>query len=229
MIPSPVAQTAVSGSAVLDCVARDVMHSPFHRRRFDSPARLRVRRQAPGARRWGMGSIAGAPSPMASAIAAAEGFGSSTAIPTIANNPGDLELGDQGAGVTIAAGGQKITNFATLQDGWNALQNQINLISSGQSTAGYNPSMSISQVGALYSGDTSGAWANNVATNLGTSPDTNFAAAASGVLAGSSATNDVGTDTGGLLDILESDLTSGNTPLYVGIGVAALAALAYFT
>lgn len=90
--------------------------------------------QAVARRRGALGSvIAGAPSALASAIASAEGFGPTNNIPTIANNPGDLELGNIGYGTTAAAGGNAITNFGTLADGWAALQNQINLIASGQS------------------------------------------------------------------------------------------------
>ena len=166
----------------------------------------------------------------AAAIAQAEGFGQPGAVPTIANNPGDLELGNIGYGVTKAAAGQQITNFPTLQAGQAALENQINLITTGQSTAGYNPSMSIAQVGQLYSGGSSN-WANNVATALGVTPGANFAAAVGG--AGGSATptgpatssnlSTDSTDDSTLMGTTTQDLT----PYYIAAAIAALAALTY--
>ena len=153
------------------------MHSPFHRRKHDSAALVLapgLGMQAFGFPRRGLGMSA-----VASAIAQAEGFGQPGAIPTIANNPGDLELGNIGSGVTIAAGGQQITNFPTLEAGEAALENQVNLIATGTSKAGYSPSMSIAQVGQLYSGGSSN-WANNVAAALGVDPSTNFASVVSG-------------------------------------------------
>src|SRR6266446_4703355 len=65
---------------------------------------------------------------IAAAIAHAEGFGVHNAIPTRANNPGDLKLGDLGHGDINGK-----TIFATAEDGWNALQKQIGLMASGQS------------------------------------------------------------------------------------------------
>ena len=127
--------------------------------------------------RRGLGATA--PSPIAAAIASAEGYGPAGNIATRANNPGDLELGDIGYGTITASGGNKITVFPSADAGYAALQAQIGKISSGQSTAGYTPGMSIAQVGNLYAGGSSN-WANNVASYLGVSPSTNFATVAGG-------------------------------------------------
>ncbi|MGH9770306.1 MAG: hypothetical protein ACRD4Q_01170 [Candidatus Acidiferrales bacterium] len=106
-------------------------------------------------------------SALANAIARAEGFFSEGSIPSSANNPGDIEIGDQGQG-TIAGK----TVFGTLDAGWNALYNQINLMLTGRSSV-YDPSMTINQVAQLYTGgDQASAWANNVASALGVTPDT---------------------------------------------------------
>ena len=127
----------------------------------------------------GLGLITGAPSELASAIAQAEGYGPSTNIATLANNPGNLVIGDIGYGTITAAGGIRITKFATAAAGWAALQNQIDLIASGSSSLYPNgDSMSIAQVGAIYSGDSSGTWAKNVASILGVDPSSSFAQAA---------------------------------------------------
>lgn len=101
---------------------------------------------------------------IASAIATAEGAPAST------NNPGDLELGDIGYGTFSAAGGNQITNFPDEASGESALENQINLMVSGNSSV-YSPSMTLSQAGLIYSGGSSN-WANNVGAALGVDPDT---------------------------------------------------------
>lgn len=80
------------------------------------------------------------------------------------NNPGDIE---DGAGNLI--------QYATLEDGWNALLHQVHLFFGGSKL--YNPSMTINQVAYLYADgahDPAGAqaWASNVAAELGVSPDT---------------------------------------------------------
>jgi hypothetical protein len=178
--------------------------------------------------RRGIGGL----SRMGQAISTAEGFGPSGNVPTIANNPGDLELGDIGYGVTQAAGGQQITNFPTLEAGEAALENQINLIATGTSKAGYTPSMSIAQVGQLYSGGSS-AWANNVAAALGVSPDTNFASLIDGALASTSASvtapADASLDTSGssISDLLAGLVPSTDTAPYIVGGLVVVAALAY--
>ena len=80
-------------------------------------------------------------SPLAQAVANAEGFEFPKAlIPTLANNPGDLELGDVGYGVMQASGGNRITVFASASLlGWAALENQdFEKIFSGRSKP-YSP------------------------------------------------------------------------------------------
>lgn len=179
-------------------------------------------------RRRGMGFAA--PSPLAAAISQAEGFGVAGAIPTVANNPGDLAIGDIGYGVM---GSANITKFPDVATGYQALQNQINLIASGQSKAGYPANATIAQVSNIYSGSTSGQWGNNVATILGVTPDTPFAAVASGsasapgVLASSGATSTTPLAGASLSDLLSGFSTgSDTTPLLIG-GIAAMAALTY--
>lgn len=96
----------------------------------------------------------------ANAIATAEGFGVSGAIPTRAHNPGDLKLGDKGFG-TLAGH----TVFASDADGWAALYRQINLWRTGKS-AHANLDTNIAQISEFYAGDSAN-WARNVAAALG--------------------------------------------------------------
>lgn len=188
---------------------------PGRRRRHDSAERLGV-----GSGQWAVGLRglfparglgATAPSPIAAAIASAEGYGHAGNIPTRANNPGDLEIGDIGYGTITASGGNKITVFPNAAAGYTALQNQVNLISSGQSTAGYTPGMSIAQVGNLYAGGSSN-WANNVASYLGVSPSTNFSTVAGGQSASlpTSFPVTLTTDQSAIVspDVLASDVTA---------------------
>lgn len=104
---------------------------------------------------------------IAKAIALAEGFYVSGSIPQRANNPGDLVEGDIGNG-TLGAG---ITVFATPEDGWNALYNQVSKMLNGTSHI-YSPNMTIAQVAGKYTATQQTAWANNVSGSLGVSPDT---------------------------------------------------------
>jgi len=182
--------------------------------------------------RRGMGVMCGlagsSPSSVAQAIATAEGYGVSGAIPTKANNPGDLKLGDQGYG-TING----ITVFPSASAGWSALESQIGLISSGKSQAGYSTDMSISQVGQLYSGGDSN-WAKNVAAALGVSTDTTFSSVASGspVQTASTASTpsvavDDGTDSFDLSSMLSEVPGGASTAVLtaagIGVGLALLA------
>lgn len=103
-----------------------------------------------------------------SAIANAEGYGVPGAIPTEANNPGDLALGDIGYGTL----GNNITVFPSASAGADALTNQENLISNGES-ANYSSGESIADMGTTYAGASGGStWAANVAKFLGVSPNT---------------------------------------------------------
>lgn len=107
-----------------------------------------------------------APSPeigqFAIAIATAEGFGDPGAIPTRANNPGDLELG----GTTL---GEGVTVYPTVEDGWNALYHQLLLVRDGRSHV-YRTDMTLTEFGATWSGGDPN-WTVNVARVLATSTD----------------------------------------------------------
>lgn len=98
----------------------------------------------------------------ARAIASAEGYGIPGAIPTVANNPGDLKLG----GETTSGG---ISIFASAEEGWSKLYRQLALIVSGSSNY-YNLDMSIAEMGRTYAGGDDN-WATNVAGYLGVSRD----------------------------------------------------------
>lgn len=101
---------------------------------------------------------------LAAAIARAEGFGIEGAIPTLANNPGDLVLGDQGHGTM----GMGITIFGSANDGWNALYHELNLIFSGTSRV-YNTAMTFAEIAAHWTQTEVGSWASNVASAVGAS------------------------------------------------------------
>ena len=104
------------------------------------------------------------------AIGGAEGYGQPGAIPTLANNPGDLVLGDQGLGTL----GQGITVFPTPQAGATALDNQVTKMANGTSSV-YAPNESIAQIGQTYAGANGGSsWAANVAKSLGISPSSSL-------------------------------------------------------
>ena len=102
----------------------------------------------------------------AQAIAVAEGYGVEGAIPTRANNPGDLtDVGQNFPGDTGQRIGQNIIVFATPTDGWNALYAQIRLWLSGNSHV-VNPTDSISIIAMKYAPDNPTAWAANVSAQL---------------------------------------------------------------
>ncbi len=119
------------------------------------------------------------------AIANAEGYGIPGAIPTVANNPGDLANGDIGYGSM----GNGITVYPDPQSGYTALQNQIMAIQNG-SSANYSPTDSIASIGDTWTGGTATApgdpnWANNVASSLGLDPSQSlFGAAGNGSAGG---------------------------------------------
>jgi len=102
---------------------------------------------------------------IAQAIASAEGYGPPGNIPTKANNPGDLVLGDQGNGVLVSSGGERITVFPNVNAGWQALYNQISLMINGGSS-NYNLNMTWAQIGAKWAGPGT-PWGANVAAALG--------------------------------------------------------------
>lgn len=105
---------------------------------------------------------------LAYAIGRAEGFGIPGAIPTRANNPGDLELGDIGFGVL----GQGITIYPTLKQGIEALYRELDLIFTGKSKE-YSMFMTFSQMAVVWTGnDNPVGWAETVSKSLGVLPDT---------------------------------------------------------
>jgi len=99
---------------------------------------------------------------MAQAIAKAEGFGPPQNLPTRINNPGDLEIGDQGHGEDNGK-----TIFATEQDGWDALEGQVRWMLTGSSHM-YNLKNTIIEVAEKWSDDDNAqGWASTVAQALG--------------------------------------------------------------
>jgi|SRR5579872_1924775 len=102
---------------------------------------------------------------IAQAIAQAEGFYVSGALPQRQNNPGDL---------SNASG---IMTFSDMAAGWRALYGQINLMISGGSHV-YSPTDTITQISQKWTTDVPpGAqanWAANVARSLGLTPDNTF-------------------------------------------------------
>jgi hypothetical protein len=105
-------------------------------------------------------------SPLALAIANAEGFGNGSAG-TALNNPGD-----------IFSGGS-LASYPDLQSGWDALESQINRYLNGTS-AYAGPNTTLSQLAQTYTGgDNADAWASNVASSLGLSPSATISQAAS--------------------------------------------------
>jgi hypothetical protein len=116
---------------------------------------------------------------LANAIARAEGFGVAGAVPTRANNPGDLAVGDIGHGVANSAG---VTIFGSASDGWAALYNQL-LSIFGETSHVYSPAMTFSEMADKWTGgDNAAAWAANVADALGVTPDTTLVAWINGAI-----------------------------------------------
>lgn len=102
---------------------------------------------------------------IAKAIARAEGYGVSGAIPTLRNNPGNLR--------DTSLPGQPIATYQTVTDGWNALYRQVTRMLAGSSL--YPKGWTLIQVAARYTGETRYMdWANNVARFLGVSPSIVF-------------------------------------------------------
>jgi hypothetical protein len=102
----------------------------------------------------------------AKVISVAEGFGQPDAIPTKANNPGDLTAGDAGGFQTTGVMNKEgVVRFANLSDGWLALYVKVNRILEGHSSA-YPLSLTLEQMGLKYSGGDPN-WSKNVANYLG--------------------------------------------------------------
>lgn len=105
---------------------------------------------------------------IAEAIAYAEGFYVDGSRPRRNNNPGDLtrSLGFS----TMGLDGIYII-FSTLQDGWNALYKQVELILTNRSGV-YTSEMTILDVAQRYTTTQPVEWAQNVAVRLGVTVDT---------------------------------------------------------
>jgi hypothetical protein len=105
---------------------------------------------------------------LAFAISIAEGFGIVGAIPTLANNPGDLELGDIGFGTL----GYGITIYESFADGCRALYHELDLILTNNSSY-YSTSMTFTQLARTWTGnDNAIEWADTVCGILKIFPDT---------------------------------------------------------
>lgn len=105
---------------------------------------------------------------MAAAIARAEGFGVPLAIPTQANNPGDLKIPGWPKDKQV---GEGISVFPSVTEGWSRLYRQLNLIVNGQSKV-YTLGDTINSMAVKWTGsDNALAWANIVASTLGTETD----------------------------------------------------------
>lgn len=110
---------------------------------------------------------------LAAAIASAEGFGIPDAIPTRANNPGDIKLpGDAGHGNIDGK-----TIFASVSAGWSALYHMIGGWISGSSSV-YSLADTFREIGRKYvvgplavANQQSNDWASNVANALGVDVD----------------------------------------------------------
>lgn len=101
----------------------------------------------------------------AEAIAFAEGFYVAGSRPARNNNPGDLTLtGDLGKDGMYGV-------WSTLQAGWDALYHMLQRDLSGNSTI-YSPDMTIQEFANKYTATDQTAWASNVASQLGVTPDT---------------------------------------------------------
>lgn len=108
----------------------------------------------------------------ATAIAYAEGFYVNGSRPQRNNNPGDLTFDTIGKG--IGKDGPFIV-YRTVEDGWDALKRQVSLILTNTSSI-YNTDMTISDMAEHYTATEQSAWAMNVASKLGVSPDTKISA-----------------------------------------------------
>jgi hypothetical protein len=98
------------------------------------------------------------------------------------NNPGNLVYAGQ-AGATKGAGG--FADFATYQDGLNALYNQLNLYATGACAACGGQPLTIQQMADIYAPAGQGSnnpqqYAASMAAALGVTPDTLLSSALAG-------------------------------------------------
>jgi hypothetical protein len=152
---------------------------------------------------------AAAPTPqvqaIANAIATAEGGLTPGTFPYRTNNPCDIFVGGNTSG------------YATMDAGWAACDNQIQLMLSGQSSV-YTPDESIFDIAASYApasaGNVPSNWANIVASQLGLSPSDPLTAYSGGAAAqpSSDSTTGLPTSNSGGFDFstLFGDTTSGD-------------------
>jgi hypothetical protein len=119
----------------------------------------------------GTGTGGGSPlSPFADAIAHAEGFYVTGSRSQRNNNPGDMILAPPANKYTAKSDGTYAI-FDTAQDGWQALEDQLDFIRRGVS-AHYTKTMTFFQMAETYSpGDGSTEWATNVASFVGANPN----------------------------------------------------------
>lgn len=108
---------------------------------------------------------------LAWAISKAEGFGTPGAIPTTANNPGDLTFAD-GFPTEGRANSEGVLKFVNLADGWQALYHQCDLMLSGKSKV-YQLNDTLADVAIKYAHDPN--WGVNVAAALGVPVTTTLA------------------------------------------------------
>lgn len=101
------------------------------------------------------------------AIAKAEGFGAPGAVPTRANNPGDLIIPNWQGQKT---GPEGVSVFSSVGEGWNRLRYQLYLIGSQQSKV-YSFDMTIADMGNKWTITEPGTWSNTVAQSIGTTTD----------------------------------------------------------
>lgn len=112
----------------------------------------------------------------AKAISVAEGYGVVGAIPSLANNPGDLEL-PHWQGEKLGSQGISVLDPDTVDaplppnGGWYRLLKQIEFIGEGKSHV-YSLDMTIQEMSLKWTTTQSEAWAENVANYLGVSVTT---------------------------------------------------------
>lgn len=109
----------------------------------------------------------------AQAISFAEGFGVAGAIPTLANNPGDMIVPAATGATGKTLGSEGITVFDSVQNGWNALYHQLQLIVNGSSHV-YSLSDTIDSMAAKWTNTQASAWSANVASYLGVPSSTSL-------------------------------------------------------
>jgi hypothetical protein len=121
---------------------------------------------------------------LAQAWAYAEGWfnGSPNSVPRRANNPGDMKLGDRFGlgtinGITIFPKADELCSPSDTQDGWASLFREITAILCGKSHI-YKPTWTIAQIAEKWTTTLPEAWAQNVSSKLGVTPDTTIASLA---------------------------------------------------